>query len=71
MPKLSDTVSTMAAIFGPLAVIPAALIQKLLQDPLGHIFAFDYAVTGNWSDPKVERLRLTARTGPPSDESRQ
>jgi uncharacterized protein YhdP len=70
VPSLADTISAMAAVFGPLAIIPAAVIQKILKDPIGHAFAFDYAITGNWSDPRVERLRLTTRA-PQTDEGRQ
>ena len=33
------------------------LIQKLLRDPLDQAFAYEYAVTGTWADPKVERLK--------------
>ena len=35
------------------------LAQKLLDNPLGQIFSYDYRVTGSWSDPLVERV--TAR----------
>jgi uncharacterized protein YhdP len=27
----------------------------VLKNPLGQIFAFDYDVTGGWSDPKVAK----------------
>ena len=40
---------------------PAAIAQRILKDPLGHIFAFDYAVTGGWADPKVERIGVATR----------
>ena len=33
------------------------LAQRILRDPLGKIFAVDYAITGTWTEPKVERLR--------------
>jgi uncharacterized protein YhdP len=42
------------------------LIQKALKDPLGHIFAFSYSVTGPWTEPNVARLGFEERT---TDES--
>ena len=56
IPSLGDMASTAVAIANPLAGAAALLTQRLLKDPLGRIFAFDYGVTGSWSDPKVERL---------------
>jgi uncharacterized protein YhdP len=61
VPSLGDSASTVIAFVNPLLAIPAAIAQKILQDPLGHIFAFDYAVTGGWSDPKVAKLGVEAR----------
>jgi uncharacterized protein (TIGR02099 family) len=56
VPSLGDTASTVIGLVNPLLAIPAALAQKILKDPLGHIFAFDYSITGSWSDPKVAKL---------------
>jgi uncharacterized protein (TIGR02099 family) len=61
VPSLGDSASTVIALVNPLLAIPAAIAQKILKDPLGHIFAFDYAVTGGWSDPKVAKLGVEAR----------
>ena len=61
VPSLGDSASTVIALVNPLLAIPAAIAQKILKDPLGHIFAFDYAVTGTWTDPKVEKLGVEAR----------
>lgn len=55
-PTLSDTVAIGAAIANPVAGVATFLAQKVLRDPFEKIFAFEYAVTGNWSDPKVEKL---------------
>ena len=38
----------------------AWLAQKILKDPLGQMFAFEYGITGSWSDPKVEKLQQAA-----------
>jgi len=61
-PALSTTFSAGAAVlFLANPIIGAAvgagtlLAQKLLDDPLGQIFSYDYRVTGSWSDPPVER----------------
>ena len=32
------------------------LAQKVLKDPIEQLFSYDYAVTGSWSDPIVERV---------------
>jgi uncharacterized protein (TIGR02099 family) len=60
IPSLGDSASTAIALLNPLLVFPAAIAQKILKDPLGHIFAFDYAITGTWSDPKVAKTRVAA-----------
>lgn len=60
-PQLSDTVSVAGALIGgPVAGVAAFIAQKLLKDPLDQIAAYEYDVTGTWSDPvvsKVERLQ--------------
>jgi uncharacterized protein YhdP len=66
VPSLGDSASTVIALVNPLLVFPAAIAQKILKDPLGHIFAFEYAITGTWSDPKVARTRVAAEAAPQS-----
>jgi uncharacterized protein (TIGR02099 family) len=61
VPSLGDSASTVIALVNPLLAIPAVIAQKILKDPLGHIFAFDYSVTGSWTDPIVEKLGVEAR----------
>jgi len=61
VPNLGDSASTVIALVNPLLAIPAAIAQKILKDPLGTIFAFEYGVTGSWTDPKVEKLGVEAR----------
>ncbi len=67
-PALSTTFSAGAAalfIANPLlgAAVGAGtlLAQKLLDNPLGSIFSYDYRVTGSWSDPQVERVGSRAQ----------
>jgi uncharacterized protein YhdP len=62
-PTLSETVA-IGVIVGQAAIgvlnpaIGAAVYlgQKLLRDPVEKIFSYDYAVSGAWADPKVEKL---------------
>ncbi|MFO1398618.1 MAG: YhdP family protein [Burkholderiales bacterium] len=70
-PALSTTFSAGAAalfIANPLlgAAVGAGtlLAQKLLDNPLGSIFSYDYRVTGSWSDPHVERVGARAVPAP-------
>ena len=62
VPSLGDSASTVIAFaVNPLLAIPAAIAQKILKDPLGQIFAFNYTVTGGWAEPQVERLGVEAQ----------
>ena len=61
IPSLGDSASLAIALVNPLLAIPAAIAQKILKNPLGHIFAFEYSITGGWSDPKVVKLGIEAR----------
>jgi uncharacterized protein (TIGR02099 family) len=56
VPSLGDTAAAVVAVVAPLFAIPLALAQRALKDPLGNIFAFQYAVTGSWSAPTVTRI---------------
>jgi uncharacterized protein YhdP len=57
VPYLGEGVALGAtAIGGPIAGVAALAVQKLLRDPLGQIMAFEYAVTGTWSDPQVSKI---------------
>ncbi len=69
-PALSTTFSAgAAALFIANPIVGAAvgagtlLAQKLLDNPLGQIFSYDYRVTGSWSDPHVERVTARAPLG--------
>ena len=70
-PALSTSVSAGAAalfIANPLvgAAIGAGtlLAQKVLKDPIEQLFSYDYAVTGSWSDPVVERVSSRTAAAP-------
>jgi uncharacterized protein YhdP len=59
IPTVGDSLAAAAgiALLNPLVGIGALLTQRLLKDPIGQIFAFEYAITGSWDDPKVEKVR--------------
>lgn len=56
-PTLSETVAIGAAIANPVAGVAAFVAQKVLRDPIEQMFAFEYAVTGGWADPRVEKVQ--------------
>ncbi len=53
---LGDSAALGIALINPIAGAAAALAQRLLQNPLGQLLAFDYSVSGSWADPKVEKI---------------
>jgi uncharacterized protein (TIGR02099 family) len=65
-PQISDTVSVAGALIGgPVAGVAAFIAQRLLKDPLNQIAAYEYDISGSWSDPqvvKVERQAAEAAT---------
>lgn len=59
--KVQPSISTGVAVGTALAVNPLVgggvlLAQKVLKDPIEQMFAYEYQVTGKWSDPQVERV---------------
>ncbi len=67
-PVLGDSVALAGALLGgPVAGIASFLVQRVLKDPLAQLATFDYAVTGTWAEPTVNRAaRPDAGTGPGS-----
>lgn len=59
-PALSETVAVGAMIANPAVGAAAWVAQKILKDPLGKMFAFEYAISGSWADPKVEKIQQQA-----------
>jgi uncharacterized protein YhdP len=35
-------------------------VQKALKDPLDQMAAYEYTVTGSWSDPQVAKVETAA-----------
>lgn len=64
VPIIGDSASAAVAIVNPLAGVAAAIAQRVLKDPLGRLFAYDYAVTGGWVDPKVTKLQTAVPLSP-------
>jgi len=68
IPSLGDSAAAALAFVNPLLLFPAAVAQRILKDPLGHIFSFEYAVTGTWANPNVKRTSVDARSVVPNTE---
>jgi uncharacterized protein YhdP len=57
VPEVGSAASTAAAVLvNPAVGLGTLLAQKILKDPLGQMFAFEYGITGGWTDPKVAKL---------------
>ncbi|MNC94321.1 hypothetical protein D3C83_111460 [compost metagenome] len=54
--------TALVTMVNPIFGVGAAIAQSLLKDPVGQILAYEYSVTGPWSDPKVEQLNSQARS---------
>jgi len=77
-PTLSGTVSVGAAalllanpILGAAVGAGTLLAQTALKDPIEQMFAYEYAVSGNWSDPIVERTGRPATAAVPAQTTKQ
>ena len=64
-PTLSESVAVGAALgaVNPVAGVVTYLVQKALKDPVEKAFAFEYHVTGTWSDPVVTRIESAPPEG--------
>jgi len=60
VPIVGDSIAAMAglALLNPVVGIGTLIAQRLLQDPLGQILAYEYAITGTWADPRFERVSI-------------
>lgn len=65
-PALGESIAVGAMIVAnPVAGAVAWAAQKLLNDPIDQIFAYEYAVTGPWADPQVRKIpRQPAASAP-------
>ncbi len=58
VPSVGDTLSVAGLVLlaNPITGVASFLAQRLFKDPLGQAFAFEYAVSGTWADPKVVKV---------------
>ena len=63
VPALGGGASTVVGLLNPAYGVATLIAQSMLKNPLGNIFAHEYAVTGNWADPKVNKVS-SAPAGP-------
>ncbi len=57
-PALGESVATGVLLVNPAVGAAAWALNKIFGNPFDKAFAFDYAVTGSWSEPKVEKLAI-------------
>jgi uncharacterized protein (TIGR02099 family) len=64
-PTLSESLAVGAAVtlVNPVAGVVTYLAQKAMSDPIEKLFAFEYHVTGQWQDPKVEKVSTPPPVG--------
>ena len=61
-PSVDSIPSALIVLASPVWGVATYLLQKILKNPLGQVFAFEYKVTGTWTEPKVDRLKADVRT---------
>lgn len=62
-PAVGETLSVGTMLIHPAVGLATYVAQKILKDPLGQMLAFEYSVTGSWSDPKVEKISAKSAKG--------
>jgi uncharacterized protein (TIGR02099 family) len=65
VPSIGDSLSVASLLMlaSPITGVASFLAQRLLKDPLGQAFAYEYAVSGTWTDPKVEKVARETPAG--------
>ena len=65
VPSVGDSLAVAGGLMlaNPIAGVASFLAQRLLKDPLGQVFAYEYLVTGSWADPKVEKVERETPAG--------
>ena len=70
-PAVGETLAVGAMIAAnPVAGAVAWAAQKILRDPLDQVFAFEYQITGQWQDPKVDKVGQTTPPAAPASEEK-
>jgi len=60
-PALGETLATGVLLANPTTGAIAWAMNKLLNNPFDQVFAFEYLVTGTWTDPKVDKQGTVAK----------
>jgi uncharacterized protein (TIGR02099 family) len=69
-PSVGDTLSVvLGAAINPVWGLGSLIVQKILKNPLGQAFAFEYRITGTWTHPDSIPVKLNVQT-PRSGEDR-
>jgi uncharacterized protein (TIGR02099 family) len=63
-PMISDSLAIAALAGGPAVGAAAWVAQKILQDPLNKLAAYEYAITGTWDDPQEVQSKSGALSAP-------
>ena len=61
-PTLGETLATGVLLANPATGALAWAMNKLLNNPFDRVFAFEYLVTGTWTDPKVDKQGTVAKS---------
>ncbi|MBV8657091.1 MAG: TIGR02099 family protein [Burkholderiales bacterium] len=58
VPTVGDSLAVGAgvALANPVVGVGAFLLQRVLKDPFGQLIAYEYDISGSWSDPQVVRI---------------
>jgi uncharacterized protein (TIGR02099 family) len=57
-PAIGESIATGVLLVNPVIGASAWLMNRIFGNPLDKAFAFDYTVTGAWSDPKVDKVAV-------------
>lgn len=55
IPRVDGVASTIAGLINPAAGVAMMIAQKLIKNPLGQLVAYEYNITGTWTNPKVDK----------------
>jgi uncharacterized protein YhdP len=59
-PQMGDLASTVVGLVNPIAGLATLVAGRMIKNPLGKMFAYDYNISGTWSDPKIEKQQPEA-----------
>lgn len=68
-PAIGETLATSMLLVHPAMGAAAWVMNKLFGSPLDKAFAFDYAITGSWADPKVTKVAAQGPVVEPAKET--